>query len=126
MPPGRLSSILGGIVVWLGRLALAVSTVAAVGAGAEVVYFSLAGRPVVALVCGYLMLVGLCSGALLLLPVSPVVAEEPGEEHDQGEADGEFDEFVVEGVRREWDGHARITSDQPWCNDPGSPAIYRV
>lgn len=120
--------MLGGVVVWLGRLALVVSTVAAVGAGAEVVYFSLAGRPVVALVCGYLMLVGLCSGALLLLPVSRgiVSSEPPGEEHDQGEGDAELDEFVVEGVRREWDGHDRITSEWPRCNDPGSPAIYRV
>lgn len=115
-------------MVWLGRVALVVTTAAAVGAGAEVIYYGLAGRLVVALVCGYLMLVGMGSGALLLLPVSggPVASEPPCEEYDHGEADGELDEFVVEGVGRQWDGHAGNTSEWPRCNDPSSPAIYRV
>lgn len=71
---------------WRG-FALAVATVATVGAGAEVAFCALAGLWVLAALCGYLVLLGVVSAALVILsPASVswwVVASPPaqGEDH---------------------------------------------
>jgi hypothetical protein len=52
---------------WASWGVLGFATLATVGAGAEVVFYALAGRwPAVAL-CGYLVMLGVASGAILLL-----------------------------------------------------------
>lgn len=82
-----------------GRAVLAVATVATVGAGAEVVFYALAGRWLAAAGCGYLVLLGIASGWLLFVPPAVpwgVSTEPPGQSQDQGERDGKLDELVIQ------------------------------
>lgn len=65
MTPGTFST---RSVRWAGRVVLGLATLATVGAGAEVMFYALAGEWAAAALCGYLVMLGLGSGALLLLP----------------------------------------------------------
>lgn len=98
---------------WRG-FALAVATVATVGAGAEVAFCALAGLWVLAALCGYLVLLGVVSAALVILSPVPVswgvVASPPAQGEDHCPADEEFDGFVVDGDGYGDVRHVRNTS----------------